>query len=246
MKLKSALLGASALVAMVGTAVAADLPVKAPYINQQTSVFSWTGFYLGVNGGYGFAAQDIGLSGTPVARLQEPGTIGTNASGGVGGIHAGFNYQISPTWVWGVEGRFAGTGIKSAGTDPNGNTLTTSLPWESSVVARLGVVPADPRLMLYGLGGVAFGDIKQSVGGPNIASALTPATDNIHTGWTAGAGIEYAFTNNLIGGLEYRYTNLGNTAIALCSVNGGCAVSNINVSQTAAWNEFLGRLSVKF
>jgi outer membrane immunogenic protein len=244
MKMKSALLGAVALVAMAGTAVAADLPVKAaPYVNTVSGPFSWTGFYMGVDAGYAFAAQDIGLSGTPVANLQEPGSIGTNASGGVGGLHGGFNYQVNPIWVWGIEGRFAATGLKSTGADTLGNTSSLSLPWEGSVVGRWGYV-AEPRLMIYGLGGVAFGELKNGIVGANILG--TANTDNVHTGWTAGAGIEYAFTNNLIGGLEYRYTNLGSTAITLCSVNGGCAVSNINVSQTAAWNEVLARLSVKF
>jgi outer membrane immunogenic protein len=246
MKLKSALLGAVALIAMAGAAIAADLPVKAPYVNA-ISPFSWTGFYLGLDGGYSFAAQDISMlgAGSAITALGNPGSLGSNASGGVGGIHGGFNYQIAPSWVWGIEGRFAATGLKSSATDAQGTTLTTSLPWEGSVVGRLGFVPADPRLMFYGLGGVAFGEIKQSVGLPVGQTGVGLTADNVHTGWTAGAGIEYAFTNNLIGGLEYRYTNLGSQGIVL--VNGpNTTPGTFNTSTTAAWNEVLARLSIKF
>lgn len=244
MKLRSMLLGGVAALGLASSAVAADMgPYKAPaYVNPASDAFNWSGFYLGLDAGYAFAAQDIGLSGTPVDRLQEPGSIGANASGGVGGVHAGFNWQPGPGWVWGVESRFAATGLKSSGSDAFANSMTTSLPWEGSVVGRLGIVP-EQRLMIYGLAGVAFGEIKQGIVGPNLLGSAN--TDNVHTGWTAGAGVEYAFTNHLIGGLEYRYTNLGNHGIALCQVN-NCANNNVNVSQTAAWNEVLARLSVKF
>src|SRR5258706_379496 len=161
-------MGGVALLALGSSvATAADLrvlPNKAPYINQAASPFSWSGFYLGVDGGYGFAAQDIGLSKTFLDSVQEAGTIGSNANGAVGGVHGGFNYQISPNWVFGVEGRFAATGLRSDATlDTNGNSMRTSLPWEGSVVGRLGFVPLDPHLMIYGLGGAAFGEIKQSL-----------------------------------------------------------------------------------
>lgn len=242
MTLKSALLGAVALISLGGVAVAADLPTnlptKAPYINQTVNAFNWTGFYLGLDGGGAFAAQDIGLNGS-FANLGNPGSFSSNASGGVGGIHGGFNYQIAPAWVWGIEGRFAATGLRSSITDAAGNTVATSLPWEGSVVGRLGFVPADPRLMFYGLGGVAFGDIKQSATIPTVTAF---STDNVHTGWTAGAGIEYAFTNNLIGGLEYRYVNLGSHGI--CDPAAGCAAFNANT--TAAFNEVVARIGVKF
>jgi len=238
-KIKNSLLAGVAALGFATSAVAADLPVKSPtYANTGASPFNWTGFYFGLEAGYGFAAQDIGLNST---ILQNPGSIGSNATGGIGGINAGFLYQFSPMWAWGVEARFDATSIKADGNVANvGSILTTSLPWEGSVVGRLGIIP-EQRLFLYGLGGVAFGEVKQSVPAA-VMTGLQLSADNVHVGWTAGAGIEYAFTQSLIGGLEYRYVNLGSHGV--CDPTLGCAV--FNPTTTAAYNEVMGRLKVKF
>ena len=85
---------------------------------------------------------------------------------------------------------------------------TTKLDWQASIRARLGI--AVDRALIYVSGGVAFADVKHTI-------SLTPAVLPYHsygsmrTGWTAGAGLEYAFTNNRTGRVDYRYADYGET-----------------------------------
>jgi outer membrane immunogenic protein len=258
MKLRSMFLGGVSALVMATSALAADLPVaKAPYVNAAGSPFTWTGLYFGADLGYGVSAQGIGVSASGngssnfLKSLGDPGSLGSDASGAVGGFHLGFNQQINSALVWGIEGRFDATGLQSTGgatgtTPGTAAAATVSLPWEGSVVGRFGVLPT-PVLMIYGLGGVAFGELKQSAAATTLgggASSVALVSDNVHTGWTAGVGLEYAFTNYLIGGVEYRYVNLGSQGITLNGVSG--SGSQFNTNTTAAYNEVVARFSVKF
>ena len=89
-----------------GVASAADIPVKAPY-RPPPPVWSWTGFYLGINGGYSTSADDFTQSivvGTPpVTTIASFSSNSINPKGGLFGGQIGFNYQTVPV-VWGVEG----------------------------------------------------------------------------------------------------------------------------------------------
>jgi len=146
--------------------------------------FSWTGFYVGAHAGYGFGSVDSSLA-APLDSFD--------IKGFVGGVHAGYNYQMNQ-WVLGVEGDFDGTSINGKATDGLGNINKMTVPWQGSVRGRVGY--AWDRFLLYGTGGVAFADAKLA-GGDSKTLA----------GWTAGAGLEYAFTDNWSARLEYRYTD---------------------------------------
>jgi outer membrane immunogenic protein len=92
-------------------------------------VFSWTGFYVGVNGGFGVGnrtftcngndavTRDIACVGSP---LLGPGTcpspISDNHSGWIGGLQAGYNWQLNPHFVVGIETNFDSSGIRGDGT----------------------------------------------------------------------------------------------------------------------------------
>src|SRR6516165_361683 len=94
-----------------GVASAADIPVKAPY-RPPPPVWSWTGFYIGANGGYGVANDDVTQTlfvpppaGPTTFFSPLPSTLAPK--GGFGGGQIGFNWQTGAV-VWGVEGDYQG------------------------------------------------------------------------------------------------------------------------------------------
>jgi outer membrane immunogenic protein len=184
--MKKILLASVALLGFAGAASAADLPVRsappAPIV-AAVPVFTWTGFYVGVNAGYGWNANDSITVGGVRFDLDDEG-------GFVGGAQAGYNYQIG-SFVVGLEGdiqyadfggddRFDFDGDGIADDDFNNSD------WFGTVRARAGV--AFDRALIYATGGFAFADDA--------------------TGWTVGGGLEYAFTNNLSAKIEGLYVNL--------------------------------------
>jgi len=212
-------IGALALTGLAIPASAADLgarPItKAPPAPVPV-VYNWTSCYLGVNGGGKWAdfRQDAfvvtGINGFPFDTV-----VGNdNETGGVFGGQVGCQWQFGGGWVLGIEGDFDGTSLKRtfvAG--PNafnpfapGDTIELKNDWQASVRGRLGY--AWDRWMIYATGGVAFANLKATVG--LVATPVNPAvffsTDQTKTGWTVGGGFAYAITDNLDLGVEYRFS----------------------------------------
>ncbi|HEV2571746.1 porin family protein [Methylocella sp. CPCC 101449] len=192
--MRKTLLTAVALSAMASTAMAADLPRRAPapapapmYV---APIFTWTGFYVGAQIGGGWGRSEVA-------------GINYNANGVVGGLHAGYNQQFGMI-VAGVEGDFEATSMKGSAVDFFGNMYKTRVPWQGSLRARVGVAAFD-RALIYATGGVAFASIKNDVIVPPFASSTTTT----RAGWTVGAGVEYAIDNNWSVRAEYRYTDYG-------------------------------------
>ena len=176
-----------------GAASAADLPArKGPVMAPvYAPVFTWTGFYVGANAGYGWGNVNAGT--TFATRTV---TIG-DTDGFVGGGQIGYNYQMGQ-FVLGLEADIQGADLKT-GTNVFGDSVSTD--FYGTVRARVGV--AFDRILPYVTGGWAYGNVKTTIGGVG-------STDKTHTGgYALGAGIEYAFTNNLVGGVEYMYVDLG-------------------------------------
>jgi len=178
------------------SAQAADLPSRkqAPVAASSyapTPAFSWTGFYVGGNTGYGtgsFTKSGKAAFGSP--------------SSGLLGLTAGYNYQVGQ-FVAGIEGDMDKAWLKStsASTFGNGRGYLTS---SGSIRGRVGY--ALDRALVYGTAGFAYGNVKGSL------TTSTPAfmsQNKIATGYNLGAGIEYAFTNNISAKAEYLYTSLG-------------------------------------
>lgn len=170
-----------------GAADAADLPYRKAepvYAPVLPPAFSWTGFYAGANVGGGLSGAD--------AFNSYLGTNGGKADGVVGGLQAGYNYQVSPRFVVGIENDFMASGIKTQ--HRGGNDV--SLPFYGTGRARAGFTLMDSRLLVYGTGGMAFGQVKDA------------GIDKLRIGWTAGGGIEWAFQQNWSAKIEYLYTDL--------------------------------------
>jgi outer membrane immunogenic protein len=202
MKTKSILTGiVAAMLTAPLAAQAADLPrpnYKAPaYVAPAAP--SWTGFYVGFNGGYGFGSSDWDT--TP--------SLSIDVSGGTAGVTLGYNYQTG-TWVWGIEGDVNWADI-SGDTACGAGTCETKTDWLSTLRLRLGYAGWS-GWMPYLTGGAAFAGV----------TATSPLGEGSETmiGWTAGAGFEYAWRSNWSFKFEYLYADLGSFDCAACNVAG--------------------------
>jgi outer membrane immunogenic protein len=223
---------AAALVLALGLsthAVAADMAVKAPPMVAAPVAYSWTRCYVGLNIGGGWSER-TGDSGdhTPdfdrlFAATTVPTSLGTSSSGAIGGGQVGCNYQTGPV-VFGLEADIQSSGIHGSSTvlrpanlglDPSASTGDDRLDWFGTVRGRFGFL-ATPNLLLYGTGGLAYGRVKNSatlVFTPPIDGNYSGSTNETKSGWTAGAGAEYAFGNNWSAKVEYLYVDLGTTTV---------------------------------
>jgi outer membrane immunogenic protein len=201
-------LGAAAAAILAGMGIRAEaadisnrLPVKAPAQAPYAPVpyFDWTGLYFGLNGGGSWGHS----SHTDTVNNNVTGDFGT--SGGLIGGTLGFNYQIG-SWVWGLEGDLDWARIHGSAGPLNSVKYDSYLQWLGTVRGRVGI--AFDRFLPYVTGGVAVGDVKGTVTTPVTILSGT----NTQTGWTLGAGVEYAFTPSLSGKAEYLYVDLGSSS----------------------------------
>jgi outer membrane immunogenic protein len=170
-----------------GPAFAADLPppvappprAPATYVPVAVPYYNWGGIYIGVNGGGEFGT------------FTPPGAIGTsfNTTGFVVGPTVGFNFQAG-SFVFGVEGDWDYSTIN--GTTPGGGG-TFKDNWLATVRGRAGY--AWDRVLFFATAGGAF------------ENAQIPGSSTTPIGWTAGAGIEYAFAQNWTAKAEYLFVD---------------------------------------
>jgi outer membrane immunogenic protein len=195
-------------------------------------VYNWTGFYVGANAGYGGDKFTYPVHGTYTDNFVEEiddgdslihfaGKATQNSSGFLGGGQVGYDYQVG-NWVLGavadidatnIEGKIAANGM-AVGEGSASAHLGSKIDYMGTVRARVGMPIADGRFMPYVTGGFAYGQVTSSAaldftptGGSPTSFSASRRLDR--TGWTAGAGVEYAVTDNIHFGVEYLYTDLG-------------------------------------
>ncbi|HYI05611.1 MAG TPA: outer membrane protein [Reyranella sp.] len=184
----------SAIAALLATSFAADAadmprPVYKG-VRSVISYYNWTGFYAGINAGYGFGTSDWEI---PAVSTEPKGFI-------VGGT-LGYNYQTG-SFVWGLEGDLAWSDVKATVDCGLGFTCETANRWLGTARGRLGY--AFDRWLPYITGGAAFGSVRAT-----LNPAAVAATTETRVGWTAGGGLEYAFMGNWTAKIEYLYVDLG-------------------------------------
>jgi outer membrane immunogenic protein len=215
------------------SANAADLPPAprmapvAPVV-YAPAVYNWTGIYVGGHLGGGYANSSWS---DPFTGASDDFNSGV---GFLGGAQVGANYQINAL-VLGVEGDFSWTDLKGSGTDSIGNTLQTNTQWTSTVTGRVGA--AFDRLLVYGKGGLAFAQDQSSL----IDLGGNTATNSfVRTGWTVGAGLEYAFARNWSAKVEYDYLGFGTQSMNFTTPVLGTVTSNasLNVQEVKAGVNF--------
>jgi outer membrane immunogenic protein len=209
--MKKILLTSTAFLTVIsGSAMAADMrpaPAPAPVYTKAPMMapFSWTGFYIGGDGGFGFGTSS-GTLANSIGTFPVPYSY--NVNGPIAGGFVGGNYQIG-TFVLGAEADWqwanltGNSGAVAAAGGPF--TMATTVKSYGSARGRLGY--AVDHWLFFGTAGWAWGNWNTSYANTGGTFFTNSATSK--KGWTAGGGIEYAFTNNLLGRVEYRYTNLG-------------------------------------
>jgi outer membrane immunogenic protein len=188
------LMVAIAAAGLSSSAFAADLYTKAPAPSK-----SWTGFYTGVDLGYGWKDPTVSISGAdPLMTAIWGGLFGGTApsqtisfenKGVFGGLVTGYNWQVNRNWLVGVEADFNASNIHGQGTssslfqstNPTITQIITAnqnIQWFGTVRPRLGWLATDD-LLLYGTGGFAFGRVDEQVGyglanftGANVVSGF--------------------------------------------------------------------------
>jgi outer membrane immunogenic protein len=237
----------AALTLSAASALAADLrmPVKAPPPAPEPW-YDWSGFYIGLNGGYSWGNSTTTFTGTSVTPggAIAPFSTSQSMNGWLGGGQIGYNWQFNKNWLLGVEADIQGTGQSGSVALPTvtGNacallvcpftttgSLAQKLPWFGTVRARLGVEPSD-HWLLYVTGGLAFGEIDSTLSVTNTVLGVTVTSASAHNttqaGWTIGGGVEGVITGRWTAKAEYLYMDFGTITNAFTPGLGGFATLN--------------------
>jgi outer membrane immunogenic protein len=192
------MLGAAGAMAMASAVRAADMVAPAP-IPAPTAGFNWTGFYVGVGGGFGAVNHKVGLTGLGSFN-------GIGGEGVFGELTVGYDHMLTNRFLLGgfidVHAGNIGPTVRITGLPDI--DLTNSYGFDA--VARLGYV-LNGSTLGYVLGGYTWEHFKLDSG------ALGFSYDENRSGYVLGAGMETAIGHNWTIKAEYRYSNYGNDAI---------------------------------
>lgn len=207
---KSILLAGAATVAFAGVASAADpiMPTPVMPVAPVVTAHDWSGFYAGVNAGYGWGEAYSAAAG---GVLATPGGVNLNQINGMlGGAQVGFNVQHDAV-VFGVEADIQASGVSQ---NVAAESVTVGLDYLGTVRARLGVDVGN-GILPYLTAGVAYGQAR-------VATPLG-TEHQVHGGWTVGGGVEFKLDQQVSLKGEYLYYDLGERtyATALGGANAG-------------------------
>lgn len=196
------LLIASAIAALGTSAMAADVvyeapPVEAPMVEAPV-LFSWTGANAGVQGGFGWADYTESANGNTVFERSLDGAS-------LGGF-IGYDHQFANNFVLGAVGDLEYNWNEKDGTLGTANyAIDTDMTY--SVRARAGY--AMDRTLIYATAGWAGARVDKEIVTP---SANIDSKSNMN-GYTVGAGVDFAITDNMFTRAEYRYTDFGSDTV---------------------------------
>lgn len=207
-------------------------------------VAAWSGFYAGVQAGYGFGSTGVftmdrnqdGIFGDylPAFDPTQPGCAGDGCGfdgdfddGFIGGVHVGYDRQVGSVVFGGIlDVNFADLGDSQSGFSgtPAFYTIEREIDYLVTARARIGYAFSD-RLLAYATGGLAYGDVDSRFVSNTPATVAVVGGDDSDVGYTIGGGVETRVTSNWSVGLEYLYTNLGsnNTFVNLSGAAGSGA-----------------------
>jgi outer membrane immunogenic protein len=211
----------------------------------------WTGFYAGINGGFG-GESGLGFR-DRLFTVASPSTVvssftgSADITGGFGGGQAGYNFQYG-NFVYGIETDIQGSDLQGHGSAASISVGPAGVPvvgrfanadlrvdYFGTVRGRLGY--AWGGVLLYATGGFAYGGVKESLRLTSSTATATTVTNivsnnNTDTGWTAGGGVEFKISPSLSLKGEYQFISLGShttgtgllttTGLAPCDTAGSC------------------------
>ena len=211
------------------------------------SLSPWEGVYLGVHAGYGWGNNDVVEDpANPFPYNGAGNSWSFDTAGALGGIHAGLNWE-SYGLVMGLETSFGYLAVEGDAPDPASAGLdTVAMQGDGTyadITARIGFAPGN--MLYYMEAGAAFADLDWSVEddcntGACGGTTINAGNDGIESGWTAGVGIAYAFSQHASLRLEYAYYDLGEIAVTGTSgVNTYGWTQDVTLHTVAAGLSFL-------
>jgi outer membrane immunogenic protein len=255
------------------TGLAAELPVQAAPVAPAPApapVATWSGFYIGVNGGAAWQSSPSWSFSEPThsrfADLTVPGNSSA-ALGAVGGLQIGYLWWVAPIWVFGVEGDFDWASLAdhrsgalvdgTTGGAVTGSTLQMSAntQWLSSARARLGVVGWNTLWYVTGGGAWMNTEYTATATGGQLAAGLAGPLSNTSfnttkAGWVLGGGAEWHVTTNILLRAEYLYYKVNNAAASSATfVPGVAALSPSGPTINYGWSSYnvqVGRIAVSY
>jgi len=235
--MKATVLGGAAASLLAISAFAADLGIpSAP--QPVIPPFTWTSCYAGVHAGGGWGKKDLTDTVGIFSGITGYSSASDDVTGYMLGGQIGCDYQFAPTWVVGIEGAASGGNISKTTNfavpsiiPPDTASFRSTTDFLASVTGRIGI--AWDRWMFYGKGGVALaGDRYHADDVQGLY--FFDATEN-RIGWTAGAGIEWAFTPDWSVKLEYDYYGFGTRSLLFIdtvTIPGVTVTAPASISQT--------------
>lgn len=220
-----------ATTAFVTPAMAADVVYEeppAPAAVYEAPTPTWTGFYAGLQAGVAFN-RDSGAFSSDNSSFV--GGSDDGETGFIGGGHVGYDYQINNFIVGAVADlNYIDAQSSTSYTLPTGTGTQTfgaeqDINFVGTVRAKAGV--AMDRFAVYATGGLAYADIDNEYSGGNVyldtannrAFAVSASTDSDDVGYAVGAGFDVMATQNISFGLEYLYTDLGESNVKVNYAN---------------------------
>jgi outer membrane immunogenic protein len=193
------------------SALAADMPVKAPVYRPPPPVFTWDGCYIGLHVGGGWQVSNFTggnvVSDTLIVVPVESGV------GWLGGAQAGCNVQWRQ-FVIGLEGEFWGSTLYDRFFNQAGRftaEATSRNRWDGAVSVRSGVT--FDRAFVYGKLGAVWGKFDYDSLFTSTFQNTTVTASATITGVLIGVGFEYALTDNWTTKFEYNYIDYGNKIV---------------------------------
>jgi len=231
---------------VAGSANAGDLPpalpAKAPRLQPAAD---WSGFYVGLGVGMRSTQPDArvtevllsggggGLAATCAFLVPFGGCVTgqpLNDTALRASLYSGFNWQIAPQWVVGIEGDYGYADktttlrgmeypVSTRLTGSAADSFSVKTTWDASARARIGYLP-NPAVMLYATGGAAWLHIESTstcnisinanCSSPIGSGPFSITNSTTRLGWTVGGGLEAMLSPNWIARGEYRYADFGN------------------------------------
>jgi opacity protein-like surface antigen len=199
-KLAIAEVAAAATVAMLlcAPANAADLS-RAPYTKEpiplMQPLYNWTGFYVGAHFGGAFSSEDVTAGGVS--------SFSTDPSGVLGGVQLGYNYQLSPNYLVGIEGELSWTSASGSATPAAGAVFTSNHNWYDTLDGKAGWVQGN--WLFYAKLGFAWMNADYNLAGFSMASTMNAT----RVGFNVGAGAEFMIAPQWSAKLEYTFLDFG-------------------------------------
>ncbi|ATQ66702.1 MULTISPECIES: outer membrane protein [Methylosinus] len=247
----------------MGSASAADLPSRkdAPaFLPPPPPPPMWTGFYVGLNAGYGWTNNntvtqsyaDTGSAGFGAQALggNFPWNASVSNDGFIGGGQIGYNAQVYNSFVVGLEADMQGVASDRQAASYYGPTasasISRSLDYLGTVRGRVGYL-VTPTLLAYATGGLAYGQANLSGAYYGTATGSDSFSDT-RVGYSVGGGFEWLFMPHWSAKAEYLYYDLGNatTPGASFAYTDGAGAQNSWAQSTARFDGHVVRAGVNY